>query len=75
MINFDDFLKESTKKHNPTWPRIPDHPYGILKFNYTPYNKVYLYAKDLNEAKYQFLIKNREDVGKKDFNDSKAFIE
>ena len=38
-------------------------------------DKVYLYAKDLNELKYQFLIKKREDVGIKHLNDSKAFIE
>ena len=36
---------------------------------------MYLYAEDLNEAKYQFLIKKREDVGIKPYNDSKAFIE
>ena len=34
-----------------------------------------MYAKDLNELKYQFLIKKREDVGIKHLNDSKAFIE
>ena len=34
-----------------------------------------MYAKHLNELKYQFLIKNREDVGIKHLNDSKAFIE
>ena len=38
-------------------------------------DKIYLYAKDLNEAKYQFLIKKREDVGIKHFDDSKDFIE
>ena len=37
-------------------------------------DKIYLYAKDPYEAKYQFLIKKREDVGTKHFNDSKAFI-
>ena len=36
---------------------------------------MYLYAKDLNEPKYQFLIKIREDEGKKLLNDTKAFIE
>ena len=36
---------------------------------------MYLYAKDLNESKYQFLIKIREDEGKKLLNDTKAFIE
>ena len=38
-------------------------------------DKIYLYAKDLNEPKYQFLIKRREDVGIKHLNDLKAFIE
>ena len=38
-------------------------------------DKIYLYAKDLNEAKYQCLIKKREDVGIKHFDDSKDFIE
>ena len=35
---------------------------------------VYLYAKDLYEAKYQFFIKKRESTGLKYFNDPKAFI-
>ena len=30
MINFDVVIKEETKKHNPNWPEIPDHPYRIL---------------------------------------------
>ena len=34
-----------------------------------------MYAKDLNETKYQLLIKKRGDVGIKYLNDSKAFIE
>ena len=38
-------------------------------------DKIYLYAKDPYEAKYQFLIKKREDIWTKDLNDSKAFIE
>ena len=33
-----------------------------------------LYAKDLYERKYQFLINSCEDLGLKNFNDSKAFI-
>ena len=37
--------------------------------------KIYFYVKNLNEAKYHFLIKKREDVGTKHFNVSKAFIE
>ena len=38
-------------------------------------DKIYSYAKDPHEAKYQFLIKKHEDVRTKHFNDSKAFIE
>ena len=29
MINFDVVTKENIKKHNPSWPQIPDHPYRI----------------------------------------------
>ena len=36
---------------------------------------MYLYAKDLSELKYEFLIKNRENIGIKHLNDSNAFIE
>ena len=34
-----------------------------------------MYAKDLNEPNYQFLIKKGEEVGIKHLNDPKAFIE
>ena len=39
------------------------------------FDKIYLYAKDLNEPKYQFLIKKREDAETKHLNDPKIFIE
>ena len=38
-------------------------------------DKIYLYAKDLGEPKYQFLIKKREHVGIKNLVDPSAFIE
>ena len=38
-------------------------------------DKIYLYARDLNEPKYQFLIKKREDAGIRYLNDPNAFIE
>ena len=38
-------------------------------------DKIYLYAKDLSEPKYEFLIKKCEDAGIKHLNDSNAFIE
>ena len=37
-------------------------------------DKIYLYAKDPFEAKYQLLINKRESTDLKHFNDSKAFI-
>ena len=38
-------------------------------------DKIYLYAKDPYEAKYQYLINKREKVGSDHFNDPRAFIE
>ena len=91
MINFDDYANENKTKHNKNWPYIPDHLYRILMIggsgsgktnallnliNKQPdIDKIYLYAKDPYEAKYQFLINKRESTGLKHFNDPKAFIE
>ena len=36
--------------------------------------KIYLYARDLNEPKYQFLIKKRKNAGIRYLNDPNAFI-
>ena len=38
-------------------------------------DKIYLYAKDLSESKYEFLIKNCENFRIKYCNDSNAFID
>ena len=38
-------------------------------------DKIYLYAKDLSEPKYQFLIKKRKDAGIKNLDKPSAFIE
>ena len=91
MSNFDYIRKEYIRVHNPKWPDIPDHPYGILiiggsghgktnallnLINHEPdVDKIYLYAKDPYEAKYQLLISKTESTGLKYLNDSKAFIE
>ena len=91
MINFDDYTNENKTKHNPDWPYIPDHPYRILIIGGSGFrktnvllnlinsqpdiDKIYLYAKDAYEAKYQFLINKRESIELKYFNDPKAFIE
>ena len=38
-------------------------------------DKIYSYAKDLSEPKYEHLLKKREDEGTKHFSDPNAFIE
>ena len=37
-------------------------------------DKIYLYARDLSEPKYEYLIKKREDAGIKHLNNPNAFI-
>ena len=91
MINFDDYANENKTGHNLKCPYIPDHPYGILITggfgsgktntllnlinNQADIDKIYLYAKDPYEAKYQFLINKRENIELKHFNDPKFFVE
>ena len=91
MINQDSITNENNKKHNEKWPYIPDHPYRILiiggsgsgKTNalinlineQNDIDKIYLYARDLSEPKYEYLIKNREDTGIKHLNNPNTFIE
>ena len=43
--------------------------------NLHPIDKIYLYAKDINEPKYEYLINKREQAGTKNLNDPHAFIE
>ena len=75
MINFDDYVIENKAKHDKNWPYIPDHPYRILIIggsgsgktnlllnlieNQPDIDKIYLYAKDPYESKYQYLIKEK----------------
>ena len=91
MIIFDDYVNEKKTEHNKNWPYIPDHPYRILiiggsgsgKTNalinlingQNDIGKIYLYARDLNEPKYEYLIKKRENAGIKHLNNPNAFIE
>ena len=85
MINFDDYVNENKTIRNKNRPYAPDHPYRILIMggsgsgktilllslirNQPDIDKIYLYAKDLNEVKYQYLINKRETVGINHFND------
>ena len=72
MINLDSITNENNKEHNEKWPYIPNYLYRILTIDS---DKIYQYAKDLSEVKYEFLIKKRENVVIKHLNDSNAFIE
>ena len=81
MIYYYDVTKENIKEHNPSWPKIPDHPYRKLIIRVSGSGKtnwlfslmrqqpgiddIYLYAKDPYEAKYQLSIRKRKDVGTK----------
>ena len=72
MFNFDYIIKEDIMEHNPNWQEIPDYPQKILivgdsgsgktnaflnLINHQPdIDKIYLYAKDLYEAKYELII-------------------
>ena len=84
-------MQMKIKQNNQKWLYIPDHPYRVLIVggsgsgkrnsllslinNQPDIDKIYLYAKDPYEAKYQFLINKRESTGLKHFNDPKAFTE
>ena len=79
MINLDSITNENNKKHNEKWPIIWDHPYRIIIIGgsgsgkttalinlineQNDIDKIYLYARDLSEPKYEYLIKKRKDGG------------
>ena len=79
------------KENDPNWSQIPDRLYrlsiiggsGSVKINSVfnlirqepDIDKLYLYAKDPYNEKYQLLNNIRERTGLKHFNHSKAFIE
>ena len=91
MINLDSITNENNKEHNKKWSYISDHQYIILiiggfgsgKTNallhlikeQNDIDKICLYAKDLSEPKYEFLIKKHEYAETKHFSDPNAFIE
>ena len=52
-----------------------NHLLNLIKKDNNITDKIYLYAKDLEEPKYKFLINKREQAGIKHLNDSTAFIE
>ena len=91
MINFDDYVNENKNGHNKNWLCIPDQPYRILIIGGSwsentnvllnliekqpDIDKIYSYAKDPYEEKYQYLIRIREKVGIYHHNGPRAYIE
>ena len=83
MFNLDKLVNEKQTEEN--WPflMLIIGPSGSGKTNTLlhlidklhPIDKIYLYAKDLSEPKYEYLINKREQVGIKMLQNVKAFIE
>ena len=83
MFNLDDITVKNDSKGCPYRKSVIGTS-GSGKTNYLLYlikkddnivDKIYLYAKDLEEPKYQFLIEKREKAGLKNVKDQNAFIE
>ena len=83
MFNLDN---RTTKNDDKDWPyrRLIIGPSGSGETNYllnsiqkdnNIIDKISLYAKDLEEPKYQILIDKREKTGLKNLIDKNAFIE
>ena len=85
MLNLDNIVGNKNENKVNNWPfrMLIIGPSGSGKTNTLlhlinnlhPIDKIYLYAKDLSERKYEFLINKREQAGIKNLNDPKAFIE
>ena len=87
MLNLDNIAsnKKKSSSENDDWPfrMLIIGPSGSGKTNtllhlinnFHPINKIYLYAKDTDENKYQYLINKREQAGIKNLNNPHAFIE
>ena len=87
MLNLDDIVsnKKKSSSENDDWPfrMLIIGPSASGKTNtllhlidkFHPIDKIYLYAKDSDEDRYQYLINKREQAGIKNLNDPHAFIE
>ena len=76
MFNLDKLVNEKQKEDNWPFRMLILGPSGSDKTH--PLDKIYLYAKDLSEPKYEYLINKinkREQVRIKMLQNAKAFIE
>ena len=85
MLNLDNIVSNKKIKEDNNWPFriLIIGPSGSGKTNTLlhlinnlhPIDKIYLYAKDIHEPKYEYLINKREQTGIKNLNNPKDFIE
>ena len=88
MFNLDYIVNKNNKDSDKNWsfrvliigPSGSGKTNALLHLiqnlnNTNPIDKIYLYAKDLSEPKYEFLINNRRNARIKNYNDPNAFIE
>ena len=87
MLNLDSIVsnKNTSSSERNNWPfrLLIIGPSGSDKTNTSlhlinnlhPIDNIYLYAKDIHEPKYEYLINKREQAGIKNSNDPHAFIE
>ena len=87
MLNLDNIVsnKNTSFSEDNNWPfrMLIVGPSGLSKTNTLlhlintlhPIDRIYLYAKDIHEPKYEYLINKREQAGIKNLNDPHAFIE
>ena len=87
MLNLDNIVsnKNTSSSEDNNWPfrMLIIGPSGSGKTNTLvhlinnlhPIDKIYLYAKDIHEPKYEYLINKREQAGIKNLNDPHDFIE
>ena len=85
MLNLDNIVSNKNENKNNDWPfrMLIIGPSGSGKTNTLlhlinslhPIDKICLYAKDIHEPKYEYLINKREKSGIKNLDGPKAFIE
>ena len=85
MLNLDNIVSNKNENKDNNWslrmliigPSRSGKTNVLLHLinNLHPIDKIYLYAKDIREPKYEDLINKREQAGIKNLDDPKAFIE
>ena len=85
MLNLDNIVSNKKIKENNNWsfrmliigPSSSGKTNNLVHLinNLHPIDKIYLYAKDIQESKYEYLLNKREQAGIKNLDDPKAFKE